>query len=124
MQHFRQLSASVYTLLKAKIYTKEVDEAEIMLHKFVKQHQHLFGKENMVMVIHLLKHLSNSVRNLGPMWCHSAFPFERNNGCLLNLVNGTTDVIHQASSKFTLLKSLPTNTEVTTNKTIYRGTGP
>lgn len=107
VNHVRLLSAAVYTLLKTKIAHNEVDEAEKMLHKFVKDHQVLYGKEGMVMVIHLLKHLSDSVRNLEPLWCHSAFAFERNNGCLLKLVNGTTDVLHQMSSKYTLTKSLP-----------------
>ncbi|XP_037025608.1 uncharacterized protein LOC119066987 [Bradysia coprophila] len=107
VHHIRILSAAVYKLLKADIPYKEVDQAENYLLQFVKDHQQLFGKENMVMVIHLLKHLSNSVRQLGPLWCHSAFSFERNNGCLLKLVNGTTDVLDQMSSKYTLSKSVP-----------------
>lgn len=105
--HIRVLSAAIYTLLKADIPYNEVDQAEEMLHQFVKQHQCLFGKEDMVMVIHLMKHLANSVRYLGPLWCHSTFPFERNNGCLLKLVNGTTDVLDQMSSKYTLAHSIP-----------------
>lgn len=114
VKHVRLLSAAVYTLLKDSIPYEEVDNAEIMLDKFVKEHQVLFGKENMVMVIHLLQHLSESVRQLGPLWCHSAFPFERNNGCLLKKVNGTTDVLHQMSTKYALSKSLSKKTEMTT----------
>lgn len=106
VQHVRLLSAAVYILLKKTIPTKEVDESEQMLHSFVKDHQDLFGEASMVMVVHLLKHLAQSVRNLGPLWCHSAFPFERNNGCLLKLVCGTTDVLHQISSKYCLSKSV------------------
>lgn len=104
-QH-RLLSAAVYILLKKTISSEEVDGAEQMLHLFVEHYQELFGKENMVMVVHLLKHLAQSVRQLGPLWCHSAFPFERNNGCLLKLANGTTDVLHQISSKYCLAKSM------------------
>lgn len=58
------------------------------------------------MNIHLLKHLVQSVRQLGPLWSHSAFPFERNCGCLLKLVNGTSDVLHQISTKYALTKTL------------------
>lgn len=106
VKHVRLFSAAVYILLKKTISSEEVNRAEKMLQTFVRQHQELFGKQNMVMVIHLLKHLAQSVRKLGPLWCHSAFAFERNNGCLLKLVNGTTDVMHQISSKYCLAKSV------------------
>lgn len=106
LKHIRLLSAAVYTLLKEHILFEEVDNSEEMLNSFVKEHQDLFGKENMVMVVHMLKHLAESVRKLGPLWCHSAFPFERNNGCLLKWVNGTSDVIHQISSKYALSKAI------------------
>lgn len=106
VKHVRLFSAAVYILLKKSISNEEVDRAEQMLHLFVKQHQELFGEENMVMVVHLLKHLAESVRKLGPLWSHSAFPFERNNGCLLKLANGTSDVLHQISSKYCLAKSM------------------
>lgn len=121
VKHIRLLSAAVYTLLKTKITSDEVDEAERQLNQFVMQHQNMFGKENMVMVVHLMKHLSESVRNLGPLWCHSAFPFERNNGCLLKLVNGTSDVLHQIASKYSLSKSLSKKIGITTDKRILLG---
>lgn len=106
IKHVRLFSAATYILLKKRISHEEVDRAEEMLITFVRQHQELFGKHNMVMVVHLLNHLAESVRELGPLWCHSAFPFERNNGCLLKMVNGTTDVMHQISSKYCLSKSI------------------
>lgn len=106
VQHLRLLSGAVYILLKSTITKQEVNKAEKMLNTFVKQHQELFGKQNMVMNIHLLKHLAQSVRKLGPLWCFSAFPFERNNGFLLKFVSGTTDVLHQIASKYCLSKSI------------------
>lgn len=112
VEHIRLLSAAVYTLLKANIPKGEVDDTEQMLNRFVKDHQKLFGKCGMVMNVHLVKHLCESVRQLGPLWCHSAFPFERNNGCLLKMVNGTTDVLYQMSSKYALKKSLKKNFEM------------
>lgn len=106
LKHIRVLSAAVYTLLKEHITFEEIDKVEEMLKSFVKDHQQLFGKANMVMVIHLLEHMAESVRKLGPLWAHSAFPFERNNGCLLKWVNGTSDVVHQISSKYALSKTI------------------
>lgn len=115
VKHVRLLSAAVYILLQKSITEEEVDRAERMLVLFVQEHQNLFGEQNMVMVVHLLEHLAESVRQLGPMWCHSAFPFERNNGCLLKLVSGTTDVLHQISSKYCLSKWVNQNSHVEAN---------
>lgn len=106
VKHIRLLSAAVYTLLKENISFEEIKNVEEMLKSFVKEHQNLFGKENMVMVIHMLEHAAESVRQLGPMWAHSAFPFERNNGRLLKWVNGTSDVIHQISTKYALSQTV------------------
>lgn len=106
LQHVRLLSSVIYTLLKSSITYEEIDDAETMLHIFVAQHQQLFGKEHMVMNVHLLKHLAKSVRELGPLWCQSTFPFERNNGVLVKRVIGTTDVLLQVSSKYCLSKAL------------------
>ena len=39
----------------------------------------------------MLLHLPDSVRNLGPLWAHSAFPFEGMNGWLGELYHGTRD---------------------------------
>lgn len=106
VRHVRLLSAALFILLQATITQSEVDEAENKMCRFVEQHQKLFGKESMVMNVHLLKHMADSVRKLGPLWCHSAFAFERNNGVLLKKVNGTTDVLLQVSSKYCLSKSI------------------
>lgn len=106
VQHVRLLSAAVYTLLNERIPKEDVEQTAKMLNDFVKEHQELYGKENMVTVIHLLKHLPRSVKELGPLWAQSAFPFERNNGCLLKTINGTTDVLYQMSTKYVLKKSL------------------
>lgn len=106
VKHIRALSAAVYILLKENITLEEIDYAEKLLESFVKDHQQLFGKSNMVMVIHLLKHMAECVRQLGPAWAHSAFPFERNNGRLLKMVNGTSDVIHQICSKYVLSQAI------------------
>lgn len=116
VKHVRLLSAALYILLKKSIPYDEVDRAEEMLRSFVTEHQNLFGRDQMVMVSHLLKHLAESVRQLGPLWCHSAFPFERNNGCLLKLVIGTTDVMHQISSKYCLAQSINTQNKAVTVK--------
>ncbi len=41
--------------------------------------------------VHLLVHLADCVRCLGPLWGHSAFPFEDANGWLNEQFRGTRD---------------------------------
>ena len=41
--------------------------------------------------MHLLLHLPDSVKSLGPLWAHSSFPFEGMNGWLSELYHGTRD---------------------------------
>ena len=47
------------------------------------------------MNIHGLLHLPEVVRNLGPLWAHSCFPFESANGDLLKLFHGSSGVEKQ-----------------------------
>lgn len=111
VSHFQLLSSSLYTLLKTNIAARELSVTENKLQNFVDLFQVFYEKKNMVMNIHLLTHIVESVKNLGPLWSHSAFPFEKNNGCLLKLVKGTTDVIHQITNKYIMQKSLETKIE-------------
>ena len=53
------------------------------------------GEEYMTMNVHLLLHLLDTVKRLGPLWGHSCFPFESLNGYLLTLFHGTTHVDKQ-----------------------------
>ena len=45
--------------------------------------------------VHILLHLTESIRNWGPLWCFSAYTFENYNGCLLKLFHGTQAVPQQ-----------------------------
>ena len=39
--------------------------------------------------VHGLLHLPQSVRDLGPLWSHSCFPFENANGEILKFFHGS-----------------------------------
>ena len=43
----------------------------------------------MTINIHNLLHIPNVVKNMGPLWAHSCFPFESANGELLKLFHGS-----------------------------------
>lgn len=107
VEHFSLLSSAIFILLKDNISADELDEAEDKLEQFVKKYEIFYGKIKMTMNVHLLRHLPDNVRNLGPLWSYSAFAYESYNGVLLNHVNGTRDVMHQIASKYLLSKSIP-----------------
>jgi len=60
--------------------------------------KHLAGSRYMSANIHSLLHLANSVRNLGPLWVHSCFPFESMNGNILKNFHGSQGVEKQVNS--------------------------
>ena len=59
------------------------------------------------MFISSLLHLADDVRNLGPLWTHSCFPFESYNGNLLKHFHGTQNVELQIVSAVAITQSLP-----------------
>ena len=60
--------------------------------------------------VHNLLHLSECVRNLGPLWAHSCFPFENTNGDLLKLFHGSQGVEKQVQFLYqTPLSEQPDN---------------
>lgn len=107
--NFQQFSFAIYILLKSEITNQDLIDATTHLKSFVRDFEMFFGKSNMVMNVHLLTHIVESVRFLGPLWAQSAFAFERNNGCLLKSVCGTRDVLDQMSGKYLLKKYLQTS---------------
>ena len=47
--------------------------------------------------VHGLLHLPECVRNLGPLWAHSCFPFEEANRDLLKLFHGSQGIEKQVT---------------------------
>lgn len=60
----------------------------------------------MVFNVHLLQHLPDCVRLIGPLFAYSNYCFEDNIGHLVELHKGTTDVASQISEKYILEKNL------------------
>ena len=53
---------------------------------FVAQTETLYGKEAMTFNVHQILHLAVNVRDRGPLWSHSDFPFESGNGKLVKKI--------------------------------------
>lgn len=101
IDHFRLLSYSIFTILKTKITSAELEECENRLIRFVSLYQQYYGEINMTMNVHLLTHIVQCIKHSGPLWAQSAFAYESFNAVLLNYVNGTTDVLSQITTKYT-----------------------
>ena len=49
----------------------------------------------MTINVHSLLHLGDNVRDLGPLWSHSCFPFENMNGIMKALFHGSQQIDKQ-----------------------------
>lgn len=78
-----------------------------LMFSFLKEYEELYGKENMTYNAHILLHLVDCVKNWGPLWNFSCYPFENMNGQLVKFVNGTRHAHLQIVEKYCILTSLP-----------------
>lgn len=105
-KHFQKLREVIRLLLNDDLNEEKLNKCEKKLHKFVKEFQELYDQNIMVYNIHLLLHLVESVRNFGPLWGFSLFPYENLNGFLKNFVKGPNDPLTQINTKFLLYHKL------------------
>lgn len=99
LNHFSLLSNAIFIFNKTSINSDDFKSAESSLKKFHLEFAKLYGEHNLVYNTHLLTHIPQCVRNFGPLWAFSNFPFEDFNGVLKSYVSGTTDVLQQIVSK-------------------------
>ncbi|XP_070393260.1 uncharacterized protein [Dermacentor albipictus] len=95
LQHWACLVEALHIMLQYKIETCELIQAEQLLLEFHVRSQMLFGKAFMTFNMHQLTHIVKSIRCWGPLWAHSAFPFESGNGGLKQSVKAANGIPHQ-----------------------------
>ena len=111
--YITSFSEALWLLLQIAPTSEEVDEAQHLLETFGSQIEVLYGgnfnnknyyckitllgKRYRSANIHILLHFADSVRHLGTLWAHSAFPFEDSNGWLRDLFRGSRDPPKQVS---------------------------
>lgn len=76
------------------------------MNQFVAEFEILYGKENVTINLHLLKHLAPMVRKLGPCWAQSAYGFEAMNGTVTKANTATWGILHQLAWKYTMRKTV------------------
>ena len=106
LSHFALLSSAIYLLIQDSITPHQLQVADGMLFEFVVNFQLLYGVSCMTFNVHQLLHMTRSVRNWGPLWAHSAFPFEDWNGRLLKLVHGTRSAANQVAQRLSVAMTI------------------
>lgn len=107
VKHFRLLSSAIYVLSKQKISSEEIEIARDQLNEFVDSFETLYGQSNVTINTHLIRHLAESVINLGPLWAHCAYSFEANNGVVAKGNTCTNDIVHQLTWKYVMRNTIP-----------------
>ncbi|KAK3933039.1 Insulin-like growth factor-binding protein complex acid labile subunit [Frankliniella fusca] len=95
LQHWSLLANAAYLLHKSSISEEDLNTAERCIRSYSETFEDYFGVDNMRYNLHVLIHSVISVRNWGPMWAHSTFPFESMNSKVLNSIFSPKDPINQ-----------------------------
>ena len=118
-EHFMLFSEAIFTLCHATVTQSQIEHTERLLMHFCLKFPKLYSERYQTANLHSLLHMAEDVRNLGPLWTHSTFPFESLNGELLKLFHGTQSIVFQIVSAVNINRSLPT-----LSKTLVEGTDP
>lgn len=97
-KHHRDLVYGIYLLNQVSVSAEMINQASELLNKYVSEFGKLYGEVNMTCNLHLLLHLPEVVRRLGPLWVTSCFPLENMNGVLKSFIHGTKYVDIQVCS--------------------------
>ena len=106
-RHWALLVEGVSILLSSSITRASLNHSELILTQFVFEMQNLYGLNHCSFNIHLCLHVAKSVKDWGPLWCHSAFVFEGYNAQLIEMFKGTQAVPLQICKTFLLRRAIP-----------------
>ena len=95
LAHWSMLACAIFHLNTCKISKQTLQWCNFLLNKFVLYMEPLYGAGQATFNVHLLLHLSDSVKNFGPLWGTSCFMFEDFNGCMKTMFSGTRYVPQQ-----------------------------
>ena len=106
VSHIMLLSQAMFLLLQDNITQDDLFQADMCIRIFVQTFETLYGRQYMTFNLHLLQHMTDSVRDWGPLWCFSNYTFENVNGVLLNMFHGTQAVGKQITRTFLLFRNI------------------
>lgn len=97
----------MHFLLGDVVASDQLKSAQKEMIKFLGDYEKLYGKKHLTFNAHALLHLVDCVREWGPLWNYSAYPYEDMNGQLGRFVNGTRHAHLQIVQKFSILSIMP-----------------
>jgi len=107
-------------LLKRAVAKDDVIKANEHFHNFVCYFEILFGVQYSTFNIHMLLHLSQSVKKCGPLWGFSAFPFENNLRIFRTLITGSKIPTKQVVKKVKVIQFLNMISHENINKEVLK----
>ena len=109
--HYCCLVEGIFLLNQVSISEEDIANSERLLKYFVFMMPGLYGERYMTINVHSLLHLPQTVRELGPLWAISCFPFESASGDLLKLFHGTQYIDAQIINAVHVYHMLPSLTQ-------------
>lgn len=117
--HLSLLVASMHIFLGDAITMTDIEVAHGLVMLFYQLIPELYPASMCTANVHNLIHLSDCVKNWGPLWCYSCFGFENMNGHLRKYCHGTGYVLPQLIQNVRLHQVLPQ----LSSKIVAAGTG-
>lgn len=106
-QHYILLVEAIYLLLQESISPIDIRKASALLKHFCIRIKELYAARYETYNVHCLLHLTERVKDLGPLWTHSCFCFEDFNGELRSLFHGTQSVEEQVVLAISIQQKIP-----------------
>ena len=106
-EHYFCFVRAKYLLLQDSIAETHLTMAEQLLDNFCGMFSRLYQLRFETLNLHQLLHLTDDVRDFGPLFTHSCFSFEDKNGFILKLIHGTQFIDKQIISAVSITQKLP-----------------
>lgn len=105
--HYCALLEAMYLMCQSSISEADLQRSERLLNYYVFMFDSLYEARYVTLNMHSLLHLPQTVREIGPLWCHSCFAFEDANGDLLKMFHGTMHIDLQIVNTVHVFQMIP-----------------
>lgn len=104
--HFTTLSCAMHMLLQKSITFAQLEYSRELLIIYVVLYEEYYGLEKMTHNVHLLLHVIKGIKNHGPIFTHTCYPYEGKNRYLRELAKSPTKVAKVISRKYHIFKNI------------------